>query len=70
MTRTTERQAPEAPMTVREVAELMQVATETVSEWIRRGDLQASNIGMGTQRRRYRVTREQLDEFLRLRAAR
>ncbi|WP_353620968.1 helix-turn-helix domain-containing protein [Stieleria mannarensis] len=54
-------------MTPPEVAKLLRASPGTVHGWIRRAELRAVNVGSGTKRARYRVSRESLDEFIRLR---
>jgi len=46
-------------MTVKQVAEKIQVTKRTVYDWIRQGKLQAYRAG-----RQYRITDEQLEAFL------
>lgn len=46
-------------MTVKQVAEKIQVTPRTVYDWIRQGKLQAYRAG-----RQYRITDEQLEAFL------
>ena len=52
-------------LTPSEIAKLLRVSQDTVLGWIRRAELRAVNVGRGTTRARYRVSRESLDEFLR-----
>ena len=40
------------------------VDSATVIEWIRTGQLKASNVGKGLQRPRYRIVRTDVDAFL------
>ncbi|MFU7558774.1 helix-turn-helix domain-containing protein [Stieleria sp. JC731] len=54
-------------LTPSEIAKLLKVSPETVIGWIRNGELRAVNVGSGTRRSRFRVSRENLDEFLCLR---
>ena len=52
------------PLTVKAVADQLGVAVETVSDWIKSGQLKASNVGKGTKRGRYRIQESDLEEFL------
>jgi excisionase family DNA binding protein len=54
-------------MTPPEIAKLLRVSFETVIGWVRSAELRAVNVGSGLKRARYRISRESLDEFLRLR---
>lgn len=54
-------------LTPTEIAKLLKVSPETVIGWIRKGELLGVNVGSGTRRARFRVSRESLDEFLRRR---
>lgn len=54
-------------LTPSEVAKILKVSPETVIGWIRKAELRAVNVGSGTRRSRFRVSKESLDEFLRLR---
>lgn len=54
-------------LTPSEIGKLLQVSPDTVLGWIRRSELRAVNVGSGARRARYRVSRESLEEFLRLR---
>lgn len=59
-------------LTVKDVAELLQVREERVYSWINSGDLQAVNIVKdlaSSVRPRYRVSRKSLDAFLRRRTS-
>lgn len=61
--------APDALHTVREVALELKVTEPTVREWIKSGELPARRLGGRGQKRLLRITRENLDEFKRRRAA-
>lgn len=50
-------------LTPTEIAKLLKVSPETVIGWIRKGELLGVNVGSGTRRARFRVSRESLDEF-------
>lgn len=54
-------------LTPTEIAKLLRVSPDTIHGWIRRAELRAVNVGSGTTRARYRVSRESLDDFLQLR---
>ena len=54
-------------LTVQHVADELRVHRCTVGEWIRRGDLDCVRLGDG-KRARIRITREQLNEFLKNRS--
>ena len=58
----------EKPLTVRLVAEHLSVGVDTVLAWIRTMRLEATNISMTTNRPRWRIKREALDEFLEARS--
>lgn len=59
-------EASGAYLTPPEIAKLLRVSPEKVLGWIRRGKLKAVNVGDGF-RPRYRVSRENLDVFLKSR---
>lgn len=63
------KSAPDALHTVREVALELKVTEPTVREWIKSGELLARRLGGRGQKRLLRITRENLDEFKRRRAA-
>jgi excisionase family DNA binding protein len=54
-------------LTPPEIAKILRVSPEKVLGWIRRGELIAVNLGNGTFRPRYRISREHLDAFLKAR---
>lgn len=60
-------EAIESFLTPSEIAKILKVSPETVIGWIRKAELRAVNVGSGTNRARFRVSRDSLDEFLRLR---
>src|SRR6185312_4386371 len=49
---------------VAQVAEALSIDAEAVIRHVRAGRLRAVNVGLGTQRPRYRISTEALDEFL------
>ena len=51
-------------LTPPQVAKQLSVDPATVINWIRSGELKASNVGKGAQRPRYRILRGDLDAFL------
>jgi excisionase family DNA binding protein len=54
--------APEAPMTVREVAVLLQVAETTVREWLRNGRIRGIKL-QGETKHRWRIPRSEVDRL-------
>ncbi len=48
----------------REVAEILGVRRETIYAWIASGDLKHLDIGSGEREPRWRIRREDLDEFI------
>lgn len=60
---------PDATFTVPEVAERLKLSTDAVLALVHAGKLAASNVGLGTQRPRWRITAEALDQFLAERSA-
>jgi excisionase family DNA binding protein len=57
----------ESMLTIPQVAETLAVSTKTVRRLIDRGELTPTNIGLGEQRPRWRITQRSLDNFLRRR---
>lgn len=55
---------PASPLTVAQAAERLGVGVDVVAAHIRAGRLAASNVGLGSQRPRYRITPEAIEEFL------
>jgi excisionase family DNA binding protein len=51
-------------LTPDEVAKHLQVTAEQIRSLIRRGFLSAANIGAGSKRPLYRISRQTLDDFL------
>jgi len=51
-------------LTPNEVAEHLQVTAEQVRSLIRKGQLQAANVGTGKKRPLYRITQKALNDFL------
>ena len=54
-------------LTPPEIASILRVKPDKVLDWIRQGKLKAVNVGNGPRRPRYRVSKENLDAFLKLR---
>lgn len=54
----------------REVAEILGVRRETIYAWIASGDLKHFDIGSGEREPRWRIRREDLDEFIARRESR
>lgn len=54
-------------LTPPEIAKLMRVSPDTVLGWIRCAELRAVNVGSGTKRARYPISREGFNKFLRRR---
>lgn len=46
--------------TIKQIAEILQVKTQTVSTWIRKGELKVTRIN----KRNVRISQSQLDEYL------
>lgn len=63
------RPAVSPKLTPAEVAALYRVGTANVLHWISSGALPAVNTSRGTQRPRWRISREALEQFERRRAA-
>jgi len=59
----------ETALSVRDVSERLGVCDETVLAHIRAGRLVAVNVGLGSQRPRWRIRPEALDQFLAARTA-
>lgn len=59
-------------LSVAEIAESVGVREHTVLEWIRRGDLEAYNVGRAAnkQKPRWRIAQAALDKFLQARSNR
>lgn len=57
-------------MTAPEVAKLLRVNQVKVNQWIRSGELLATNISQGEKLPRYRVSRADLEAFLAARSTR
>ena len=51
-------------LTPNQVAEHLQVTAEQVRSLIRKGQLQAANVGTGKKRPLYRITQQALNDFL------
>ena len=51
-------------LTPSEVAEYLQVSPEQVRTLIRKGQIAATNVGIGSKRPLYRVSQQALDDFL------
>lgn len=59
---------PQRFVTPTDLAKLLRVSPEKVRRWIRRGELKAVDLGIGSSRSCYRVKQEWLDEFLEARS--
>ncbi len=55
-------------LTPKQVAERLQVSERTVRAMIASGSLESVNVGLAGSRKRYRVTLEQLEKFVKRRA--
>ena len=54
-------------LTPPEIASILRVKPDKVLSWIHQGKLKAVNVGNGTSRPRYRVSKDNFDTFLKLR---
>lgn len=55
-------------LTIRDVAERLNVSQEVVLTHVRAGRLKAANVGLGSARPRWRISEDDLDAFLASRA--
>lgn len=58
-----------SPLTVAQVAEQLGVGEDVIRGHIAAGRLRAANVGLGTERPRWRIQPEAIEQFLALRTA-